>query len=278
MKTIIMFLFMVALAMPVIGLTQPQSAAPRTSLTITSSAFSEGGKISKEVYVRRFQREPAAAHRKCAAKRQERGLDRGRSGCARPDLDSLARLEHRSACKRHSREECAAKCCPRDERLRQRELRRTLSTLWNASILLQSLRARYHPIAFQFDEEGGFGKSDGRSHRRRRKLDGDLLARALSAAENHEPGGLLPLVNKGLLFRHRGIAGGGGERFAILGQFRPLGGNEFAFAFVRDFDSAWIDPLAGCRRAFRHARSFLGIIFAVEFQVEPSLGGRSDEG
>lgn len=48
MKTIIMFLFMVALAMPVIGLTQPQSAAPRTSLTITSSAFSEGGKIPKK--------------------------------------------------------------------------------------------------------------------------------------------------------------------------------------------------------------------------------------
>ena len=48
MKTIIMFFFMTALAMPVIGLTQPPSAAPRSSLTITSSAFPEGGKIPKK--------------------------------------------------------------------------------------------------------------------------------------------------------------------------------------------------------------------------------------
>jgi hypothetical protein len=46
MKT--MFLFLVALAAPLIGLAQTQSAPVRSSLKVTSSAFPEGGKIPKK--------------------------------------------------------------------------------------------------------------------------------------------------------------------------------------------------------------------------------------
>lgn len=43
-----MFLFLVALAAPLIGLAQTQSAPVRSSLKVTSSAFPEGGKIPKK--------------------------------------------------------------------------------------------------------------------------------------------------------------------------------------------------------------------------------------
>ena len=48
MKTMIGLLFLPALAMPVIGLAQSQSAAGPGLLKMTSSAFSEGGKIPKK--------------------------------------------------------------------------------------------------------------------------------------------------------------------------------------------------------------------------------------
>jgi Raf kinase inhibitor-like YbhB/YbcL family protein len=48
MKTMIGLLFLIALATPVIGLAQAQSAPGPTSLKVTSSAFSDGGKIPKK--------------------------------------------------------------------------------------------------------------------------------------------------------------------------------------------------------------------------------------
>jgi Raf kinase inhibitor-like YbhB/YbcL family protein len=48
MKMIIRFLFLVALAVPLIGLAQTQSAPARNSLKVTSSAFAEAGKIPKK--------------------------------------------------------------------------------------------------------------------------------------------------------------------------------------------------------------------------------------
>src|SRR5450759_2772883 len=48
MKAMMGLLFLIALATPVIGLAQAQSAPGPVSLKVTSSAFSDGGKIPKK--------------------------------------------------------------------------------------------------------------------------------------------------------------------------------------------------------------------------------------
>lgn len=153
-------LFLIALATPVIGLAQAQSAPGPTSLKVTSSAFSDGGKIPKKYTCDSSNASPPLRIENLPKTAKSLALI-----VDDPDAPGrtwthwlLWNIEPKTA---EIREDSVPQNAVRGRAISAAPDMAGHAPFGFAPILFQSICTRYHPFATQLGEEGSAGESDG---------------------------------------------------------------------------------------------------------------------